>query len=330
MAPANIIVFRALPGLGDFLCAVPALRALRLARPESSVHLVGLAETEPLAQRFARYVDRFHAFPGHEALPEQRPPTATARRAFEGTMRGLRADLALQLHGSGETTNDIVAGLGARRIAGFVREGDAAPAGGPFLAWDEAEPEPRRWLRLLRAAGIPASDDRLEFPPTADAAAGACALLVSPSGAAWAVVHPGSARPLARWSVDGFRAVGRGLVARGLRVVVTGTDDETRLTAAVADAVPGALDLGGRTDLDQLSGLVAGARLVVANDTGVGHLATALGTSSVVVFGAGDEAHVRRWAPLDPVRHRAVPPPATVGAVLTETDRLLATAGAAA
>ena len=334
MASNDVLVFRALPGLGDFLCAVPALRAIRAARPDATVHLVGLESTRPLAERYPRYVDVFHPFPGHAALPEQPPPTASAWRVFIGSMRGIRAGLAFQLHGSGETSNEICSALGAARNAGFVRPGVAVPRNGVALPWDDAEPEPRRWLRLVDAVGIPATDDRLEFVIAPRAAARARRLLrgagTAVGAAPWAVVHPGAARPHGRWSLDGFRAVARRLAERRLRVVVTGTSDEAPITAAVAAAAPGSVDLAGCTDLDVLGALIADARLLVANDTGAAHLASALGTPSVIVFATGDDAYVKRWAPLDRQRHMALPPVPSLGAVLAAIDRQLTATAAVA
>src|SRR5689334_19992445 len=100
----TVVVLRALPGLGDWLCAVPTLRALKAARPDARIHLVGLAPTRPLVARFVGLVDGFHAFPGWPGLPEQRVDTA-AIPGFLAGIQSLEADLAIQLHGSGETTN---------------------------------------------------------------------------------------------------------------------------------------------------------------------------------------------------------------------------------
>jgi ADP-heptose:LPS heptosyltransferase len=80
-----------------------------------------------------------------------------------------------------------------------------------------------------------------------------------------------------------------------------------------------AIDLAGRTDLDALAALLAGARLVLVNDTGVSHLAAAVETPSVVAFMVTDPA---RWAPLDGDLHRALVRPSVVD-VLREAGELL-------
>src|SRR5690606_9609282 len=79
----------------------------------------------------------------------------------------------------------------------------------------------------------------------------------------------------------------RQLSAAGLEVVVTGSSTETDLVRAVRSLaeLPASADLGGRLDLVELTCLVSSATVVVCGDTGVGHLATATRTPSVLLFG---------------------------------------------
>ena len=323
-----VVVFRALPGLGDFLCAVPTLRALRAGLPRARIHLIGLDATLPLARRFRRYVDRFHPFPGRPGLPDQAPASPAEQEAFGRAMRELDADLAIQLHGTGRVANEIVASFGARAMAGFHPPDAAPPDPERFLPWDGAERESARGLRLLRALGLPADDERLEFPLDPDARAAAAARLAAVAGRKYVVVHPGSARLAARWSPTGFEAVAARLRGTGLQVVLTGSASEQPLTAALAARVDGALDLAGATDLDELGWILRGARLLVANDTGVAHLAAALDVPSVVIFDGASGEHRRRWSAPDANRHRAVD--GSLSMVLDAADVLLHATGTAA
>jgi ADP-heptose:LPS heptosyltransferase len=129
----------------------------------------------------------------------------------------------------------------------------------------------------------------------------------APRGRMPAVVHPGASVADRRWPAARFAGVADHLATRGLRVVLTGVPTEAEATTGVADRMRARpLDLTGRTSLGALGALLAGASLVVANDTGVGHLAEAVGTPTVRVFGASDPA---RWASLDADRHAALVPP---------------------
>jgi ADP-heptose:LPS heptosyltransferase len=96
------------------------------------------------------------------------------------------------------------------------------------------------------------------------------------------VLHPGAAVPARRWPAEHYRRAAELLHATGYRVVVTGGPDERPLTAAVAGR--DGIDLGGRTTLAELAGVLAGATAVVVGNTGAAHLAAAVGTPVVSLF----------------------------------------------
>jgi ADP-heptose:LPS heptosyltransferase len=294
----NIAVVRALQ-LGDLLCAVPALRALRTAYPAARIALVGLAWAREFAVRFRRYIDAFIEFPGFPGMPE-RPCAEDELDRFLAQMRGRRFDLALQMHGSGEVTNPLTVRMGAAAIAGSYRDGQYCPDRSRFIAWQEHEHEVLRWLRLLTRLGIAARGPQLEFPLGAEDRAEATALGLHN----YVCLHPGSQLPSRRWPAERFAEVGDALAARGYNVVLTGSAAEAPLTREVARAMRARpRDLAGRTSLGGVAAVIAGARLLVSNDTGVSHIAAATRTASVVVCCGADP---RRWAPLDRVRHRVL------------------------
>ena len=101
-------------------------------------------------------------------------------------------------------------------------------------------------------------------------------------------VFPGGNAPSRRWEPARFAELVRRLAKRGNRVVVFGGPAERELTARVAGDV--AVDLGGQTDLAQLAAGIASCDLLVTNDTGPLHLAGAVGTPTVSLWGAGDPA----------------------------------------
>jgi ADP-heptose:LPS heptosyltransferase len=299
-----VAVFRALQ-LGDLLCAVPALRALRAALPAAEVVLVGLPWARALVDRYPAYLDGFRAFPGYPGLPEQSPQTARIP-GFLAALRAEQFDLALQLHGSGTVTNPLVARFGARHTAGFYPAGGPCPDPERFLAWPDRGLEAGRLLRLVEFLGMPPRGEHLEFPLT-ERDFGALASLGGAEdlrAGEYACVHPGASVPQRRWAPANFAAVARALAGRGLRVVLTGTAKEAGLTAEVARraGVP-CLDLAGRTGLGALGALLRGARLLVCNDTGVSHLADALRVPSVVIS-TGDNPE--RWAPANGRLHRVL------------------------
>jgi ADP-heptose:LPS heptosyltransferase len=314
----RVAVLRALPGLGDLLCAVPALRAIRAAHPMTQVTLIGLPGATWFAERFDAYVDGLLPLTAWPGLPEA-PGTCAEAERFVERARQRRFDLALQLHGDGSVTNDLVARLDARRVAGSTRPGGQAPGDG-FVLVDERASEVDRLLAVVRAAGIPTPSATLEWPERpVDRAEAAAA--VGPDLRPLAVLHPGSSLPSRRWDASGFAAVGDHLARAGWRVVLTGVDAERTVTAAVSERMHLlARDLAGRLSLGGTAALVRRARLVVTNDTGLSHLAAAVGTRSVVVFTVTEPV---RWKPAGE-KHRAVVAGAlapTVQAVLAEAIR---------
>lgn len=106
-------------------------------------------------------------------------------------------------------------------------------------------------------------------------------------------LFPGSNAPARRWPADRFAAVARALSEEGLRVVVMGAPQERAITAGVCAEAPGAVDAGGATDLPGLAALLSLCQLVVTNDTGPMHLAGAVGTPTVTLWGPSDPAEVR-------------------------------------
>lgn len=312
LIPRRVAVVRALPGLGDLLCILPALRALRAALPDAEVTLIGLPQAQGFVNRFHTYLDHLAEFPGFPSIPEgslsvQRFPAQLAR------LQALTFDLALQMHGDGSASNLFTVLLGARATAGFYHPGNYCPDPDRFLPYPRHEPEIRRHLQLMALLGIPSQGEKLEFLISEaderdfqgiEEAAGLRA-------GEYVCIHPGAKDPRRRWPAERFATVADRLAGRGLQVVLTGTEEEAALTCAVADAMHARpLDLAGRTSVGALAALLRDARLVVCNDTGISHLAAALRVPSVVIF-AGYPPPVSdplRWAPLDGERHRIVHP----------------------
>ena len=309
--PRRVAVLRALAGLGDLLCAVPALRALRQALPQAHIALIGLAAARDLVARYPGYVDELVELPGWPGLTARaggagRPEQVEQIPAFLAEMRRRDFDLAIQMHGSGLVSNPLVALVGARRTAGFHLPGQYRPDPSGFAPYPAHEPEIRRWLRLVEHLGLPGGDEQLEFPLSGDDERGADRILGERGldRGAFAVVHPGAESPDRRWSPERFAEAADALAGPGLAVVLTGVAAEAPVTASVARLMRApAHDLAGATGLGSLAALLVRARLVICNDTGVSHLAAAVRAPSVVVFTRSDP---QRWAPLDRTRHRAV------------------------
>jgi len=305
--PQRVAVFRTL-ALGDMLCAVPALRALRAGLPRAQIVLIGLPWAREFVQRFSQYLDGFLEFPGYPGLPE-RAANLAQFPGFLQTAQQARFDLAIQMHGSGLLTNPITLLLGARRTAGFYAPGQWCPDVERFLPYPDADSEVRRLLRLTAFLGLTDCGEELEFPLRPEDHEALQAIVQArrlPPGA-YACVHPGASLGTRRWPPQRFAAVADSLAGHGLKIVITGSLAEAELAEAVRKQMDcPAVNLVGRTSLGALAALLSGARLLVSNDTGVSHLAAALRLPSVIVALGSDPD---RWAPLDRRRHRTLAHP---------------------
>lgn len=301
--PRKIAVFRALQ-LGDMLCAVPALRALRAAAPLSHITLIGLPWAATFVKRFGMYLDDLLVFPGFPAFPEQ-PAHLNAVPHFLSEAQRQRFDLAIQMHGSGPLSNPLTVLFAAERCAGFHVPGQYCPDPRSFLPWEEREHEVLRNLRLLEHLGVRRQGEYLEFPlADADYRTLQRSQINLPPPGTYVCIHPGARLPSRRWLPQRFAEVADRLAAGGMKIVLTGAQDEAEVVRAVRGSMRmPALDLCGKTDLGALGALLAQARLVVTNDTGISHMAAAVATPSVVVSCGSDPA---RWAPLDMERHAVI------------------------
>lgn len=267
-----LVVLRAL-GLGDLLTAVPALRALRRGFAATPLVLAAPASLAPVVARTGA-VDRLLAVPAAVRTPPGPLPPETP---WPG--------LAVNLHGAGPQSTQALRALAPDRLWSF-----GTPDGPP---WRDDEHEVDRWCRLLAWYGCAADRDDLYLDTGR----------VGPRSGP-VVVHPGAAEAQRRWPAARFAAVTRALADRGHPVVVTAGPAERRLATRVA-AGAGLPEgsVASSMSLDAMTDLVAGSRLVVCGDTGIAHLATALRTPSVVVFGPEPPS---RWGPPPTGRHRVL------------------------
>ena len=120
----------------------------------------------------------------------------------------------------------------------------------------------------------------------------------------YVVIHPGALMETKRWSPAGFAAVGKLLGDRGWCTVLTSGPGEETVVGETARDLPASVILLGLT-IPRLAELIRGADLFVGNDSGPMHLAAAVGTPTVAVWGSSDSD---RWHPWD-VPHRVVQNP---------------------
>ena len=304
-------------GLGDAIMTLPLLYALRRAYPSHPV--------EVLAERRNGAVFDI-AFPGIRVLSYDSEPLGTLRR-----LRRARYAAVFdteQFHG--------FSGILAARTRAPVRIGFKVNARRNGLythlaSYDLDGPEDAQFLRLLAALGQDASSAPQRFGILAESVrleANGAGTTLGPLGKSpYVLFHVGGSSPGKCWNAAKLAFVATTLLReRGLRPVIVGTRDDVSRANTVHGAIlkwmtdpqAGAsavtpdlepVNLCGKTSLPVLARLCAGARLLIGPDSGVAHLAYAVGTPTVVLFGPSDP---RKWGP-SPEHGAAVTNPVPCG-----------------
>ncbi len=297
-----------LADIGDVLTATPALRALRHAFPHAHItalvppNSAGVLEGSALTDDLILFDKQ--SFESASGLLRPRAMGSLAGLGLQ--LRRAGFDAMLFLH-------HLTTAAGARKYAGL-----AAAAGAPvragldngrggflthrvqdqgFGAFHEVEYS----NQVVQLLGVEPDYGPLAFTLHDADVSQAEELLKGHTGKPRIAVHPGSGSySLARrWPIERFTALAKGLVERlGATVIAVGGSDEQALGNAVAQAAgETALDLTGRTTLRELGAVLQSCDLLVCNDSGVMHLAAAVGTPVVALFGPSNH---RAWGPWSP------------------------------
>ncbi|MEP6683853.1 MAG: glycosyltransferase family 9 protein [Parafilimonas sp.] len=297
----KIAVFRALK-LGDMLCTVPGLRALRAAYPKAEIVLLGLPWAKIFVERFNKYLDRFIHFPGYEGLPEQ-PYNKKDIEDFLQAMRLENFDLVLQMQGNGTIVNPLMFLFNSKNIAGFYND-ESYVASDLFMRYPGTEYEAKRHLLLMNHIDIQSNDLDLEFPITEKDVQELDALYLPLLKNKYVCIHPGSADALRQWPTACFAALANYCIEHKFTVVVTGTKEEQDITKELIKCIHHpVIDLTGKTSLGAIAALIKNAYMLIANCTGVAHIAAAVKTPSLIISMDGEP---ERWAPLNKERHHVI------------------------
>jgi ADP-heptose:LPS heptosyltransferase len=298
----KIAIFRALQ-LGDMLCAIPAIKALRFAYPDAEITLIGLPWAKSLTERFSHYFDEFIQFPGYPGLPEQKL-NPKAFTTFLAEVQSQKFDLAIQMQGNGSVINPMVELFGAKFTAGYSIEGHYAPDNGLFMPYPDYGHEIDRHLALMDFLDIPQQGADLEYPLTTEDYNALDKLNLDIEPKKYVCIHPGSRGTWRQWPVKYFAALADYCIEQGYKAVLTGTKEEAQIIDAVISHMRyEAINTAGQTSMGAVGALIQNAAMLISNCTGVSHIASAFKTPSIVISMDGEP---QRWGPLDKRVHRTI------------------------
>lgn len=297
----EVIVVRAPNWLGDTVMALPALGALRAGFPQARLTVVG-----PWAWLLAGQ--------GVADVALAAPSRRSGRWRLARALAGDRPALAVVLPSSFE------AACWARLTGAARRVGFDTDARGALLTDRVPRPSPRlhqveEYLALAQAAGAEPRDPeprwRLPEDPGQEAAARAALEEAGlAEGARIVGLHLGSAGgPAKQWSAPGWARLARRLAARGSSPVLLGAPLDRAVEAQVQQAAgrPPLPSLVGRDAPAMLPWLLSRLAALVSGDTGVAHLAAALGVPTVTLFGPTDPGLSAPRGPAARILHPGAP-----------------------
>ena len=292
----NILIIKP-SSLGDIVLALPALSALRRSFPNSRISWLVRPEFAALLENHP-HLD--------EVIPFDRkflgkawfhPVAFGALVSLTRRLRNGRFDAVFDLQGLFRTAS--LAWLSGCK----KRFGRAGAREFAHIFYTDKVPQRMDcahlvdyYLEIIRTAG--AGDISVEFvlPQEPAAAESTDRLLTSHETASnnYAVLVPGSAHRDKCWPTARFAELADRITTQfGLSIVATGTDPEAGVVERLREKanVP-ITNLAGKTSLSELMVLLRGAKLVVSNDTGPGHIAAASGVPLVLMFGKSNPVRV--------------------------------------
>jgi heptosyltransferase-3 len=280
-----------LRSIGDTVLSTPSLFALKRFLPNAEIDILVEDWVAPLLDD--------HPHVNRVVVLERGGLGARARLARQ--MRATGYDVVYNLHG-GTTATLLTRATGARHRVGFKTyqyaqlHNHQAPSSSVLWAQQKTHSVEQQ-LALLGWTGVPVTDRPRTHLAITPEAAGAVARRLVAAGLEnqkIALVHPAAAFATKQWATENFARVVEYLAERGFASVAIAASHEREvlnhlMSEATAPVV--SFDLS----LPEVAALAARSELFVGNDSGIAHIAAAVGTPSVVVFGSSNIAHWGPW-----------------------------------
>lgn len=288
----RVLIVR-LRSIGDTVLATPSLIALRRFLPDARIDILLEDWVAPVLS-------------GHEAASNVLAiGTQAADRLRTALMlRRQSYDLAVNLHG-GTTATFLTAATRARHRVGYANYrysflyNHLLTSSAEF--WGrEGTHSAEQQLALLGSVGVPVEDkpkSRLTLSEEADRRIGIRLAKAAPgeTDLAFALMHPTTAFYTKQWPVENYACTAEILAERGLHTVAIASRPEAATLHELVEKVSVPVTIYDDLTLPEITALSARARLFVGNDSGMAHIAAAVGTPTVVVFGSSNRDHWRPW-----------------------------------
>lgn len=296
------VLFVRLRSIGDTVLATPSLHALRRFLPHARIDILLEDWVAPLLEGYGE-IDR--------VVTVERKSNSSRLRAAR-LLRAEKYDVVYNLHG-GSTAALMTRATGAPHRVGYAAysyaslHNHAAPPSSALWGREKTHSAEQQ-LALLGWTGVPVTDRPASRLAVTTNASARVSRRLREAGFVedrdFALIHPAAAFDTKTWAAENFARVVEHLSERGLASIAVAGPGEERVISELRTHARAAVVSFTDLSLPELTALASRAALFVGNDSGVAHVAAAVGAASVVVFGSSNVAHWSPWtrAPFEVVR----------------------------
>ncbi|PYS99414.1 MAG: hypothetical protein DMF63_12420 [Acidobacteria bacterium] len=284
----RVLVVR-LRSIGDTVLCTPSLIALKRFLPDTQVDILLEDWVAPILEGFES-VDNILTV----------GQTAVSRLSTARAIRQRHYDVVFNIHG-GTTATFFVATSGARHRVGYQNYQYAFLynhlLSSPAYFWkrDDAHSAEQQ-LALLGSVGVPVEDRPKSHLAVTKSSVISLEFKVPFSlDEHFAILHPLAASKTKEWQLEKYARTAEFLNDKGLAVAVVGTSNDSAVLNELQSLSQAPIHRLTNLTLPELTAFTSKAKLFVGNDSGVAHIAAAVRTPSVVVFGSSNRDHWRPW-----------------------------------
>ena len=280
-----------LRSIGDTVLSTPSLFALRRFLPNAQIDI--------LVEDWVAPVLDGHPFADNVLVLERGGLRARSRTAWQ--LRSAGYDVVYNLHG-GTTATFLTRASGARHRVGLKTyqyaqlHNHQVPS--PLLLWGQQKAHSvEQQLALLGWTGVPVTDRPQTHLAVTPEAAASVQQRLTEAGLEQreiALIHPTTAFATKQWATANFARVAEALARRGFAPVAIAAPHEHEVIDALLKESQVRI-VSFELTLPEVAALAARSEVFVGNDSGIAHIAAAVGTRSVVIFGSSNVAHWRPW-----------------------------------
>ena len=293
-----------LRSIGDTVLATPSLIALRRFLPDSQIDIL-------LEDWVAPLLDGFDAVDNVVTVGKG----SVSRLSTLRKLRAEKYDVAFNLHG-GTTSTFFTVGSGARHRVGYADYrysflyNHSCPPSAEFWGREKTHSAEQQ-LALLGCMGVPVNDrQRSSLGVTAEAMNSLQAKFARKAQVSleefgpFALLHPAAAFATKQWAIENFARTADFVAGKGLKCIAVAARHEAGVLEKLAPLAT--VLCFDELTLPEITALASQASLFVGNDSGIAHIAAAVNTPTVVIFGSSNRDHWRPWTPRNDVSNEIV------------------------